>query len=306
MKHVSGTLGWALGCAFVGLTSPPNAYAVAPRAYVSVNGNDANTCSAPATPCRTFTGAIAQTSPGGEVVVLDSGTFGGGTISQAVTINAPAGVVALVATPISVNAGASDVVTLRGISFVSPTPGTGVALNLVNGKALHVERCAFHGWSTGINLSLVGRLSVTDTTVRENTFGISLYSATGVVRAAIQRTDLLNNSTGLFVDVGARATIADSLVAGNAIGIEAHALESGTSLIGIENCTVSNNTTVGMRANTFGVGFSAVRFANSTITDNNVGVWQAAVGASVSSRGDSTIEGNTTNTIGTIGTYVKK
>src|SRR5262245_61423611 len=77
--------------------------AVAPRAYVSVNGNDLNTCNVPATPCRTYTGAISQVTVGGEVIVLDSGTFGGGTISQSVTINAPSGIIALAATPITVN-----------------------------------------------------------------------------------------------------------------------------------------------------------------------------------------------------------
>src|SRR5262245_31822488 len=115
------------------------AEASAPRAYVSVNGNDANVCSSPSTPCRTFTGAIAQTTSGGEVVVLDSGTFGGGTITQSVTINAPAGVAALAATPITVNAGASDVVTLRGITFVSPSLGTGTALTLSGGAVLNLE-----------------------------------------------------------------------------------------------------------------------------------------------------------------------
>src|SRR5262249_15556835 len=109
------------------------AEAVAPRAYVSVNGNDANVCSSPSTPCRTFTGAIAPASSGGEVVVLNSGTFGGGTISQAVTINAPAGVAALVATPITVSAGASDVVTFRGITFVSPTAFTDTGLTFSGG-----------------------------------------------------------------------------------------------------------------------------------------------------------------------------
>ena len=45
------------------------------RAFVSINGNDANFCSATA-PCRTLTGAMANVSAGGEVVMVDSGLFG--------------------------------------------------------------------------------------------------------------------------------------------------------------------------------------------------------------------------------------
>ena len=42
------------------------AYALSNRTFVSGAGNDANPCSLTA-PCRSFTGALAQTSPGGEI-----------------------------------------------------------------------------------------------------------------------------------------------------------------------------------------------------------------------------------------------
>src|SRR6266571_6657569 len=85
------------------------AAALAQRTFVSAaTGNDANPCTRTA-PCRNFAAAIAQTQSGGEVVVLDSGGYGTVTITQAVSLVAPAGVYAGISvfsgTGITVNAG---------------------------------------------------------------------------------------------------------------------------------------------------------------------------------------------------------
>ena len=61
------------------------AYALSNRTFVSGNGSDANPCSL-AAPCRSFAGALAQTSPGGEIAVLDTAGYGAVTIGQAVSI----------------------------------------------------------------------------------------------------------------------------------------------------------------------------------------------------------------------------
>jgi hypothetical protein len=61
------------------------AYALANRTFVSGAGNDANPCSL-AAPCRSFARALAQTSPGGEIAVLDTAGYGAVTITQAVSI----------------------------------------------------------------------------------------------------------------------------------------------------------------------------------------------------------------------------
>src|SRR2546430_17304299 len=90
----------------------------AQRTFVSAaTGNDANPCNRTA-PCRNFAAAIAQTQPGGEVVVLDSGGYGTVTITQAVSLVAPSGVYAGITVfggnGITINAGPSDIVTIRG------------------------------------------------------------------------------------------------------------------------------------------------------------------------------------------------
>ena len=292
-----------------------SAGAVTPRAYVSVSGSDANTCSDPATPCRTFVGAIAQVASGGEVLVLTSGTFGGGTIAKSVTINAPAGVVAVVATPIIVNA-ASAVVTLRGLTFVAPTPGSDTALTFSGGAGLNIENTVIHGWGTGILFTANAKLSVVDTTVRDNSgVGIRVLPPSGggfgeTAQASIERTRLLRNGTGLQAVDTTRATIKDSLVAGNGVGVYSFANEASTQ-VNIENCVLTHNSTGAWATSYFGGG--TIRISNSTVTNNTVGLHAVGVlgfpAGTLLSDGTNTIEGNGINietASGTTGTYTAK
>src|SRR5438552_15899232 len=93
------------------------AFALNNRSAVSVNGNDANPCT-PASPCRSFGAAIAQTNPGGEIIALDSAGYGPFSLSVPLTISGAPGVhAAITATSgiaIQVAAlGANDRVILR-------------------------------------------------------------------------------------------------------------------------------------------------------------------------------------------------
>src|SRR5438270_10909431 len=125
------------------------AAALAQRTFVSAgSGNDANPCTR-AAPCRNFGAAIAQTTSGGEVVVLDSGGYGTVTITQAVSIVAPPGVYAGISvfsgTGITVNAGASDVVTIRGLTLNGLGGNRGIDFN--TGAELYVEDSVFRNLS---------------------------------------------------------------------------------------------------------------------------------------------------------------
>src|SRR5438270_8195337 len=103
------------------------AAAQATRTWVSGVGDDANPCSRTA-PCKTFAGAISKTAAGGEIDAIDSGGYGTLTITKAITIdghNVMAGVLASGNNGFTITAGATDVVTLRGLSITSTqaTPG---------------------------------------------------------------------------------------------------------------------------------------------------------------------------------------
>src|SRR5215471_10274526 len=105
------------------------------RTFVSAaTGNDANNCDRP-TPCRTFQHAHDQTLANGEITVLDSGGYGAVTIDKALSINkdgvGEAGVLVSGggnAAGIIIQAGASDNVSLRGITVKGIDFGSGTGI----------------------------------------------------------------------------------------------------------------------------------------------------------------------------------
>src|SRR6266487_2001015 len=111
--------GLSVSILFVGTACP--ALALANRVFVSArSGNNANSCDNILTPCQTFAGAVLQLNPGGEAIVLDSGGYGPVTITQSVTIDAPAGVTAFIHPPSGTAVtlhGSAATVVLRGLTL---------------------------------------------------------------------------------------------------------------------------------------------------------------------------------------------
>ena len=83
------------------------AAATAQRTFVASTGSDVDPCSV-TQPCRGFARAMTQTAADGEIVVLDSAGYGPVTITQGVSIIAPAGIYAGVT-----NGGGDGVVVTR-------------------------------------------------------------------------------------------------------------------------------------------------------------------------------------------------
>ena len=199
------------------------ANAQATRTWVSGVGDDANPCSRTA-PCKTFPGAISKTAAGGEINCLDPGGFGAVTITKAITIDCShteGGVLVSGSNGVTVSAGASDVVTLRGLDFfgaVAPgaTASNGILFN--TGAALIVEKCMIRQFKTttpypigfGIHFrpTAAARLYVNDTYITNNGSGSAggaiLVRPTGAGSAmvAINRVNADNNVTGITADGG--------------------------------------------------------------------------------------------------------
>src|SRR5688500_19486304 len=102
---------------FVSFVCVAQSQAQAARTFVSVAGSDVNDCTF-ATPCRTFAGAVPNTTPGGEITALKSGAYGVVTIDKALTLQAAPGAhVALgdgtATRAVTINAGPADVIVLR-------------------------------------------------------------------------------------------------------------------------------------------------------------------------------------------------
>jgi hypothetical protein len=276
------------------LAALPAAHAQATRTWVSGVGDDINPCSRTA-PCKTFAGAISKTAAGGEISVLDPGSFGALTITKSITVDGQgqlAGVLAAGVNGITVNAAATDKVVIRNISIQGA--GTGLSgIRFLAGKQLHVENVTIHGFTTrGIDMSLAAsaNLYVRNTKITNANTGIRVTTTAGLALAMLDGVHLQGNTNGIEVTTNGRATISNSIISGNTqTGILASA---STSVVNVENCQIAFNDTAGINAS---VGGATVRISNNHVYNNSSGI-SIAAGAVVESSGNNRIEGNAVST----------
>ena len=273
------------------------------RVFVASYGNDANPCTF-GSPCKTFQQAVSVVAAGGEVTAIDSAGFGPITITQAVTITSPNGVEAGIVPPangdaITINAGASDVIQLHGLTV----NGSGVGHNGITfntGASLIIADCVIRNFGNeGIyfNPSASSTLRISDTLLDNNVdAGIwLLQSGSTTVTAAFERVEASNNHNGFVIEGSAAigavlyATIADSVATNNANAGMAAA--SATTTLMVFRSVVSNNNGVGLLAQ--GTG-ATLLVGQSTVTGNGIG-WALLSGGTLQSYGDNKIDGNTTN-----------
>lgn len=276
------------------LLAAPAARALVTRTWVSGVGNDANPCSRTA-PCRTFAAALALTSPGGEISVLDPGSYGTVTITKAVTINGDgtlAGIVSSGTAAITVNAGVNDRVVLRNISLFGTATGAN-GIRFLAGKSLLVESVLISTFITrGIemNMTAAAKLIIRDSTIANGLTGIFVNTTGGLAQVALENVHLTGLATGVDAAANSRVMISNSVVSGNSsIGVLA---SSSTARINLEGSQVSFNDVAGINASVSG---SIVRLANNEIFNNNAGV-SIAAGATVESAGNNRVQGNVSST----------
>jgi hypothetical protein len=281
------------------------------RTFVSAaGGNDANDCNR-ATPCRTFQGAHDKTLANGEITVLDPGGYGAVTIAKTISIiNDGVGEAGVLvsggANGITISAGASDAVSLRGLTVKGIGFGGGNGIRFNSGKSLTIENCVVRnltggptaGFGIRFQPNASSSLSISNTLVADNdNTGISVSPAGSgsTTKVVLNRVEAYNNTTtginlnGNGASGDMKATITDSVVQNSGTGILAISDAGGqlTDLMVIRS-TVANN----------GTGLSAdganmiVRLGGSTVTGNTTG-WQAQNIAQLLSFGDNNIEGNT-------------
>ena len=291
------------------------AFAVVPqRTFVSAqHGDDANTannCSV-TLPCRNFNAAVGVVAAGGEVVALDSGGYGVTTISKAVTLTSPLGVYAAItaqsssdAITVSAAGGSTgDTVVLRGLTLTGLGGNNGI--NVTSVGNLHVEGCVISGFNTlGIYVHLGAdgsRIFVKDTIMRNNgNSGIYIKTFVGIVRASIDNCrSERNGNEGFFAANNSRVTINRSVASGNNSGFVASSDTSGEiAELSCQECVSSYNA-YGFVANTSG-GAATIRVSHSMATNNATnGFAQLSTGV-FRSLGNNLVDGNATETSGTI------
>jgi hypothetical protein len=280
----------------------PFAFA-APRTFVSSSGVDTNPCSRTA-PCRSFTAALAQTTPGGTIVVLDSAGYGPVTISQSVSLIAPEGIYAgITANSMSgieiTGTTSNDIVLLQGLSIEGPgTSSVAIYLNNAPIKELYVQRCVISGFNAGIGFTPtngLAEMTVTDTLIHDCAAGGIEHLSTGHVY--VDRCQVINTPIGFWMLAAATATIANTVAERcSTAGILATSGEQVT----IEHAVI---TACGIGIDS--IGNAAIAVANSTITDNTTGINTATGGTVLSRIGDATypIKTNTVMNNGANGSF---
>ena len=281
-------------------------YAQATRTWVSGVGDDVNPCSRTA-PCKTFAGAISKTAVAGEINCIDSGGFGAVTITKSITIRCigvVGGILGSGTNGVTVNAAATDLVTLSGLEFEGAATGLN-GIRFLAGGTLHVENCMIHGFraaspngngilfapSAGNAELIVSNSVISDNGDGTNGAGILILpTGTATVRATVSRTSLSNNTNGFVSNTGAlttsgitRLTVTDSVASGNntttgntgvGVGLISAATLNSVNRVLVLNSTIANNG-VGLSANGQGSGILA---ALNGINGNNVGVSGPASG----------------------------
>ncbi|MCB1569545.1 MAG: right-handed parallel beta-helix repeat-containing protein [Dokdonella sp.] len=294
-----------------GLFASGLVHAQATRTWVSGVGDDANPCSRTA-PCKTFAGAISKTAAGGTIDVLDPGGFGAVTITKSITIEADGSIGSAGVSNtngINVNAGATDIVTLRGLKIVglgSAAPGLkGISVSQVG--SLVIEGVQIENFTTGgIDLSLLtsaATVNVRDTVVRNCGGTATSINAGIVIRPAVggsanvnlERVQVFSSvQSGLYLDgtsgpvsVNVRNSVI-STTAGDGIVVTSGPF--ATQLM-LDDVLVSENAQAGLLATGSG---ALIRVSNSTISGNLQGI-QTTTGGQVISFGNNRIRGNVTD-----------
>jgi len=257
------------------------AQAQSARTWVSGTGDNANPCSRTA-PCRTFQGAMASTSPGGEINCLDAGDFGSVAIFMSLTISCEAGTAGILTTTsgaiaVDIAAATTDVVTLRGLDLDGQGPG-GAGIRIFSARSVHVEKCTIRNFrsnsaSAGIvtfaNANTV-LLFVADTLISDNSNGFEFSSSGGFKVASLKNVTITGSSLNGVVlnNSNIYVNVTESVISGNG----GRAVTTGAgSTANVDRSTIANNA---VALDAFGSG-SIIRISGSNIYNNTTGFFIA-------------------------------
>jgi hypothetical protein len=273
-----------LAATLAGALHAAPAHAQVTRTFVSGMGNDANPCTL-AAPCRTMQGAFNLTAAGGEINVLDAAGYGALGITHAISIQGhgwasmspgtgTGELTELGPGVITIVAGASDKISLRGLILEGFGIGHANGILFRTGAALDVQDSVIHNFTNnGIFFSAsTGALHVSNTEITANTIGINGQAdASANATITLRHVRISDGTTGVLLGGGSNA---NSLAAS------------------LDDCEISNNSSIGVdaaapagvniRRSTFAFNGTAVvtdesivLVMESTFYGNNVGLAQA-------------------------------
>lgn len=263
------------------------AFAAAQRTFVASYGSPANTafnCSI-AKPCRAFSEAMGVTSTGGEIIVLDSAGYGPVTIAQSVSIIAPPGVYAGISVfsgdGVTISAGATDKVVLRGIAINGQGGGDGIRVN--SGKEIHIEDCTVANMDlTGVFIFGGSAVYLARIEARGNGwYGVEVQPGVVIpVLATLVDSQLTSNGQGGFVavtNVGGstiHAALARVTASGNGAGFVANSYNLGTVTMTVADSVAIENSSWGAQAS--GTNTTAVVSGSTFARNSSADLLQSA------------------------------
>jgi len=289
--------------------------------FVSNSGDDGNNCRAIISACASFQHAHDVTASGGEIIVLNAGEYDRVVINRSIHITNDGVGTASVSSfssgqsGIDINAGAGDVVGLRGLAVDGRGAGrTGIDIATVS--AVHIQNCVIRnfqgsGPSAGFGIALEPtgstQLFVSDTLIYNNgstaDSGGILIDAGGQfagVKAVLERVHVENNVIGIKVDGtgsfgnGFHVTVRNSEVSGNVgTGIWSarfaghNGLGSSPTVVVVDGTGVANNAGAGVLAD----GGAVVLLRNSTVEYNGTGA-SVANGGRLFTYGNNLVDNN--------------
>jgi hypothetical protein len=193
------------------------------RVFVAAQGADANPCTF-AFPCRTFQHAHDVATANGEIDVLDPAGYGPVTINKAISIQTHgfAGITVTSGDAITINAGPSDTVNLRGLLLDGGGSGH-YGIHVGSAWSVQMQDCVARGFLFG----LVILPSSTTTVIAVNTqfsanatLGISVQPVGGTSTLFPERAVIDGGSfAGLSVNTNGIAMVRNSLIVNNATGV---------------------------------------------------------------------------------------
>ncbi|HEY4355070.1 MAG TPA: right-handed parallel beta-helix repeat-containing protein [Acidobacteriaceae bacterium] len=279
----------------------------ATRTWVSGVGDDANPCSRTA-PCKTFAGAISKTAAGGEIDVLDPGGFGAVTITKAITIDGSGGNVGSVLTAsgqagFTINAGTSDVVTLRNLTVTginqSTSPGSN-GVNIIQAKAVHIENCTIANYASNgiiVNASAALKLFIDRSFIRDNTVsGVTVANTSSTATlASVSNSTFENNGVGVLAAGNSKVTVQQVIASGNTgAGFQSDA-SNGPSTMSVLSSVSSNNGGAGLQASSTGASSAVIRISGVGLFSNGSGL-SIGTNGNIFSYGDNEVTGGGTVT----------
>jgi parallel beta helix pectate lyase-like protein len=217
------------------------AHAQATRTWVSGVGDDVNPCSRTA-PCKTFAGTISKTATGGEINVLDPGSFGAVTITKAISIKSDhveAGTLASGTNGIIINTPAGAKVLLQGLDIeglngTPSAPGLN-GVKIISASKVTIQGCSIRNFSQfGVDLEAPAnaRVFITDSIILGNTLGgFQILGIGGAANSGIIDHTTIDNNGAASVKLGPGAsfTVSGSVLTGSTVAIDATAGGTVTS-----------------------------------------------------------------------------